>query len=446
MTPLRRRTVLGGAAAAGLAGTVLAGCGGDGDGGDGGGSGGRGRKKGEKITLTFWTWVPGIEKAVGLWNEKHPEVQVEVEKVSAVDGAQYAKMHAAIKAGNPPDLGQIEYPNIPGFLLDNGLLDLAEHGVGKAEGKFTGWQWKQSVFGDSVFAVPQASGPMGLFVREDLFGEWGVDVPDTWDAYEAAARKVRDEGAYIETFAPTNGNRFAGYAWQAGAEWFRVEKDTWTVTLDDGPTRRVADYWEHLVREKLVLTDPDRQNAWYKNVQTGRIAAWLGASWGDALLVGNAPGTKGKWRVAPLPQWKKGDDVHVNWGGSTTAVFAKTAYPRDARDFAVWLNSDPASVQLLIKGGAGWPAARRGWKPADTESARAFFGGQHYSEVFARADKAVDTSWQWGPLTDTLYQRLGDAFTEAVSDSGISFREVLRKVQRQTVDDLKGKGLKVSAG
>ncbi|MEU6082956.1 sugar ABC transporter substrate-binding protein [Streptomyces sp. NPDC047108] len=435
-----RRAVLGGAAAA-AAGLALAGCG---DSGEGGGEP-RGRRKGQKITLTFWSWVPGIDKPVALWNKSHPEVQVKLEKVSAVGGAQYAKMHAAIKAGNPPDLGQIEYPVVPSFLLDNGLLDLTEFGAADVKGKFEGWQWQQSVFGKSVFAVPQASGPMGLFVRQDLFDRWDIGTPETWDAYEAAAKALRRKGAWIETFSATNGNRFAGFAWQAGARWFRTEGETWVVSIDDAPTRKVADYWESLVKRKLVKTIPDRQNAWYKDIQTGAIAAWAGASWGDALLVGNAPKTAGKWRVAPLPQWRKGGNAAANWGGSTTSVFRGTKYPQDAVDFAVWLNTDPASIKLLIDGGYGWPSAVSGWSNADLEGQRDFFGGQEYSTVFRAAGKAVDTSWQWGPAMDTLYQRLGDAFTEALGDGG-SFRSVLTTVQRQTVQDLKAKGLKVETG
>ncbi|MGP3979531.1 ABC transporter substrate-binding protein [Streptomyces sp. KR80] len=438
---LDRRTVLGGAAAV-AAGLALAGCG---DSDDSGEKKPAARKKGQKVTLTFWSWVPGIDKPVDLWNSKNPEVQIKLEKVSAVNGAQYAKMHAAIKAGNPPDLGQVEYPVVPSFLLDNGLLDLTKYGAADVKGKFEGWQWQQSVFGDGVFAIPQASGPMGLFVRQDLFDKWEVETPQTWDEYEAAAKAIRKKDAWIETFAPTNGNRFAGYAWQAGARWFGVEGDSWTVTIDDEPTGRVADYWESLVRQKLIKTIPDRQNAWYKDIQTGDMAAWVGASWGDALLVGNAPKTSGKWRVAQLPQWKKGDNASANWGGSTTAVFRASKYPQDAMDFAVWLNTDPESIKLLIDGGYGWPSAKQGWTNGDMEGQRDFFGGQKYSEVFEAAGKAVDTSWQWGPAVDTLYQRFGDAFTAAIGD-GSSFRSVLKKVQRQTVEDLKAKGLKVETG
>ncbi|MFE2184552.1 ABC transporter substrate-binding protein [Streptomyces sp. NPDC059455] len=435
-----RRAVLGGAAAA-AAGFALAGCGSDGDGGDEP----KDRKKGEKITLTFWSWVPGIDKPVALWNSKNPEVRVKVEKVSAVDGAQYAKMHAAIKAGNPPDLGQIEYPVVPSFLIDNGLLDLTKYGVADHKDKFIGWQWQQSVFGKAVYAVPQASGPMGLFIRQDLFEKWGIEPPATWDEYEAAATAIRKKGAWIETFSATNGNRFAGLAWQAGARWFGTEGDTWTVSIDDEATRKVADYWYGLVRRKLIKTIPDRQNAWYKDVQTGDMAAWLGASWGDALLVGNAPKTAGKWRVVPMPQWKKGDAAYANWGGSTTAVFAKTKYPKDALAFAVWLNTDPESIKLLIENGYGTPGAKQGYTTSQLDVHKDFFGGQEYSKVFDEASKGVDTSWKWGPATDTLYQRLGDAFTAAIGD-GSDFRSVLKKVQSQTITDLKEKGLQVKAG
>lgn len=448
---IRRRTLLGGAVAA-ATGLALAGCGDGGEGGGGGGRGGggggdgrKGREGGGTVRLSFWSWVPGIDRPVALWNRAHPAVQVDVEKVSAVGGAQYAKMHAAIEAENPPDLGQIEFPVLPSFLIDNGLLDLTTVGGARYADRFVDWQWRQVVYGKGVYAIPQASGPMGLFLRRDLFDKWGVEVPRTWDEYETAAKAVRRNGAWIDTFAPTNGNRFAGFAWQAGAKWFRTAGDTWVVHIDDGPTRRVADYWEALVKGKYVKTIPDRQNAWYKDIQTGAVAAWIGGSWGDALLVGNAPGTKGKWRAEPLPQWKKGADVQVNWGGSTTAIFAGCPHPREALDFAVWLNTDPGAIKLLIEGGYGFPSAKKGYALADLDVHRDFFGGQRYSEVFAAAGNHVDTDWKWGPMMDTLYQRLGDALTEALG-SGTSFVSALEAVQRQTLADLRGKGLKVEGG
>src|SRR6266508_6414252 len=39
-----------------------------------------GRTPGEKIELTFWSWVPGVDKAVDLWNSEHPDVKVRSEE------------------------------------------------------------------------------------------------------------------------------------------------------------------------------------------------------------------------------------------------------------------------------------------------------------------------------------------------------------------------------
>ena len=178
---------------------------------DGGGDEPKGRKKGEKITLTFWSWVPGIDKPVDLWNSKNPEVQVKVEKVSAVNGAQYAKMHAAIKAGNPPDLGQIEYPVVPSFLLDNGLLDLAEYGDRPAtRTSSSAGSGSSRVFGKGVYADPAGVRADGAVPTARTSSRSGASSRrPTWDEYEAAAKAIRKKGAWIETFSPTNGNRFA---------------------------------------------------------------------------------------------------------------------------------------------------------------------------------------------------------------------------------------------
>lgn len=130
------------------------------------------RQAGEKITLTFWSWVPGVDKAVDLWNSESPEVQVKLEKIPSGSAGGYAKIHSALRAGQAPDLAQVEYQVIPEFLLEDGLVDLEPLGVEEHKGDFGDWQWEQGVFGDGVYAIPQASGPMAMFYREDLFAQW----------------------------------------------------------------------------------------------------------------------------------------------------------------------------------------------------------------------------------------------------------------------------------
>jgi multiple sugar transport system substrate-binding protein len=403
---------------------------------------------GQKVDLQFWSWVPGIDAAVNLWNQRHPDIHVTLAKIPSGSSGGYAKMHAALAAGTAPDLAQVEYQEIPSFLLDNGLADLSKYGADQDKNKFVPWQWQQGVFGGQVYAIPQASGPMGLFYRADLFARYGITSPPaTWAEYEQDALKIHqaDPGVSIGTFPPGNSAWFTSLAWQAGANWFGTSGDSWTVNIDSPQTEQVAAYWDRLRAEGVIKTEPDFANGWYKDLQTGAIAGWISASWGDAILEDNAPNTAGDWKVAPLPQWTAGGTASANWGGSSTAVLSDSRHPAQALQFATWLNSDPQSIALLIKGGYGWPAATGGYVGTSLDQPSSFFGNQKYNDVFAASDKHINESWKWIPTIDQAYQHLDDGFSAAVNGNG-SFVAAVRQAQGQVVADMKAKGLKVVAG
>jgi multiple sugar transport system substrate-binding protein len=437
--PIRRTTSL--LAAAALLVLPLAACGDDGDDES---SAPQQPEPGQKITLEFWSWVPGIDKAVDLWNSENPDVQVKLSTIPVGTSGGYAKMYSALEAGNAPDLAQVEYQELPSFLLADGLEELTQYGAPDVEGDFVEWQWQQGVFGDEVYAIPQASGPMAMFYRQDLFDQWGIEPPTTWTEYEEAAREVRSHGAYIATFPPGNSAWFTSLAWQAGAQWFGTDGEEWTVDIDNEETRKVAEYWQNLIDQDLVKTVPDFANAWYKDLQDGEIVSWVSAQWGDAILRGNAPDTAGKWRVAPMPQWEDAEEfVSANWGGSSTALLKGADYPEQALEFAVWLNTDPESVDLLIEGGYGWPAAADAFSGSALDRADPFFGGQVYNEIFAEADGHIDKSWQWIPTTSQTYQHLNDGFQAAVEGDG-NFVDAVAAAQERTIDDMEQKGLPVA--
>lgn len=400
------------------------------------------RGPGEKVQLVFWTWVP-LQKAVALWNRTHPDIRVEVQIVPANTQGGYQKMHASLKAGSPPDLAQVEYYALPEFMLVNGLTNLSEYGADELAGSYVDWQWKQGVFGGDVHAMPQASGPMGYYYRKDLFERWDVEVPRTWDEFRAAAVRVkkRGSGSRITSFPPMNAMWYAAFPWQRGAQWIRTEGDTWIVDIDSRTSLEVADFWDGLLRDGLVTVMPDTQSGWYRAMQTGQLASWPAAQWGDALLRGNAPGTEGRWRVAALPQWEAGGSASANWGGSATAVLQGTRRPAEALRFAHWLNTDPRSIDLLAEAGYGWPAARVDLEETALGRPDPFFGGQRYNEVFQSSDAHVDTSWKWAPTTVQSFDHIKDAFGRAASGRG-TLVEALRDVQSMVVDDLRAKGLR----
>jgi multiple sugar transport system substrate-binding protein len=55
----------------------------------------------QKVELTFWSWVPNIDKVVEVWNGGHPNIHVTVSKQAQGD-EQVTKVLTAAKAGNRP--------------------------------------------------------------------------------------------------------------------------------------------------------------------------------------------------------------------------------------------------------------------------------------------------------------------------------------------------------
>jgi multiple sugar transport system substrate-binding protein len=139
------------------------------------------------VKLTYWTWVPNMDKIVAVWNNANPDIQVTVSKQAGGDDAS-AKFLTAAKAGNPPDLVQAEYQHLPSFVAADAVADLSQL-VGDAKGEFSEGLWNLVTLGtDAVYGIPQDSGPMMLYYRADLFKKYGIEVPKTWDEYAEAAR------------------------------------------------------------------------------------------------------------------------------------------------------------------------------------------------------------------------------------------------------------------
>ncbi|PSK90193.1 multiple sugar transport system substrate-binding protein [Murinocardiopsis flavida] len=398
---------------------------------------------GERVELDFWTWLP-CKPSVELWNRQNPDIQVRLRVITAGPEGGYQSMFSALEAGTGPDLAQVEYEQLPAFLLEQGLENLSLYDVEQYKDDFIDWQWEMCSSGGQVYAIPQASGPMAFYYRHDLFDEWGIDVPTTWDEYRDAARAVREAapGVRMETFSPIGAQWMMALAHQAGAHWVRTDGDTWVLDMVDATTRKVLEFWAGMIEDDLVDLAPISTASWFKQLQTGDAPTLLGASWYDAIIKGNAPDTEGSWRVARMPQWEAGAKTSANWGGSATAVLRSCEYPREAAAFAHWLNTDPESIDLLVKAGYGWPAAVGGFDGSLLEEPDPFFDGQVYNEVFAEADRNIDTSQRFPPTTLQMYSNINDAVAAAVAE-GTSLVGAYERAARLSGDDLRAKGLDV---
>lgn len=423
----RAATVLTGVAA-----LALAGCAGSDD------DTPTGDVTGEPVTLEFWGWVPGLEDAVAEWNEANPDIQVEFFRMTGDDGD---KIPAAIDAGTAPDIVQMSSHSLPGHIINNRLTDLTEY-VASLQEEFTESSWGTVTFGDSVYAIPQDSGPTGLMYRADIFQEYDIDVPTTWEEYIEAGRALRaaDPDIYLAQFSPNEAGLWMETVWQNGGSFFAIDGDAWEVKINGPESVEVAELWQTLLDEDLVKVVEMWTPEYWAEINAGTIATINYAAWFPVLLEESAASTSGQWAVAPTPTFA-GTDSAGESGGSVNVVTTNSDHPAQAVEFIAWLNASEAGVAHLIGGGV-FPSAIVGLSSTELQQPREFFGGQVINEVFAEAAERVPDSWTAGPTHDITINALKDAFGR-VANGQITFVEALDSVQQLTIEELTAMGLDV---
>lgn len=422
---------------------IVTGCsGGDG----GGGSDTSTTASGEKVELTMWTWAPNMDKIVDVWNADHPEIHVTVSKQDGGDPA-VTKLLTAVKAGSgAPDVMQAEYQKIPTLVSADALADISGSVSGDLAEQFPEGVWNSVTLGsDAVYAVPQDSGPMQFYYRADIFDKLGLKVPTTWQEYAATAAKVHasDPKAYLGTFSATDAGWFTGLAQQAGASWWGIDGDSWTVSIDDEATTKVADYWGGLVESGAIDNKPMYTPEWNAALNDGSQIGWLSAIWAPGVLAGNAADTAGKWKMAPMPQWDPANPATGNWGGSGMAVTTQSKHVPEATEFITWLNSSQDAVDQLVSTAGVYPANIPASKTALAKPPAFFSNQPDFYEIAGETAKTAN-SFTFGPNVNVAYSAYNDEFGKATeAKSKAAFVAAVEAMQKVTLDDLKNSGFSV---
>jgi multiple sugar transport system substrate-binding protein len=397
------------------------------------------------VNLTFWSWVPKLQTEVNLFNKSHPDIQVKLVNVGQ-GSAEYQKLRTALKAGSgAPDVVQVEFQYIPTFTTIKGLVDISQYGASDIAKDYVPWTWAQVSEGSKVWAVPQDSGPMGLLYRKDILDKYGIKVPTTWAEYGAAAVKLHKANpkTYLTNFAANDGGWITGLLWQAGSRPFAVNGTTVKIKIDDAAALKVANFWDKLVKSGAVSPAPDFTNQWYTGLNKGTYATWITAAWGPVFLQGLAAKTSGKWRAAPIPQWTAGANISANWGGSTDAVTSQSKHPKEAAEFAIWLNHEHQPVHMLASQQFLFPVLKAELgSPAFKNAALKFYGGQKVNQVFSASSNKVDVRFKWSPFQDYVYSQIQAELGTAVQGKQ-SFADALHKAQARVVAFAKQQGFTV---
>lgn len=429
---IRRSLALGATAVLGAA--ALAGC------APGGGSGGGG---GGPVELEYWAWTADSQAVVDQWNEENPDIQVKYTDAGGGSDSS-AKLVTASRAGNAPDVALVEYTTLPAMIVADVPTDITEY-VGDIQDAFTEGTWAQTTFGGVTYGIPQDVGPMANVYRSDRMEELGIPVPTTWEEFRTAAEAVKaaEPDTTIAALPPGEFGFWAGVATQAGGQWWSSEGDEWTVGIADEPSLEVADFFEGLVADGLISTDPLLTPEYNAALNAGTMLSWPSAVWAPSVIESVAADTAGSWSMAPLPQWEAGNAAVPYQGGSALIVTTSSEHPEEAAEFAAWLNASEEGNDILINIQSLYPASSVGQEMTESNDPPPLMPQQadFYSVAAEISSDTIPVTW--GPNVNLARSVFSDELQKAI-DNGTPWRDAFVATQEAVIDDMVKSGFTVT--
>jgi multiple sugar transport system substrate-binding protein len=384
--------------------------------------------------VSVWAWYGAFKEVAELFNSTHDDVQV-CWTGQAVGNDAYTRLNTALEAGTgAPDVAMIEAEVISGYVLRDALVDLSEYGAAEVAQNYPAGWWKNVSVGDGVYGIPVDGGPMGLLYRQDIFDEYGIEVPTTWDEFAAAAQALADAGAPgVLADYPTNGRAFNQALFiQAGASpfaWDPADPATIGIELNDPASVDTLTFWLDLIDRGLIAADDAFTTDYNTKLATGGYAAYVAAAWGAGYLSGIADqDPDAEWRAAPIPQWDPESPVAANWGGSAFAVTGQADDPALAAQVAMELYGTEEAWRIGIEQANIFPV----WSPIlESDYFRSIenplFGGQTINDdVFLEAASSYEGT-TFSPIQNYVY----DQQTEQLAAASRG-----EKSAQQALDDL----------
>jgi multiple sugar transport system substrate-binding protein len=368
--------------------------------------------------VTVWGGFESMNaELVAHFNDTH-EIQVRWVDNGWGIGQYYQKFMTAMHAGTGgPDVFLTDLSLVPHFVVQDYLLDLGQYGGAADSGEYDDALWAQVSQGGQIYAVPVDSGPLTFFHQPERLADAGADVPATWDEFATAADRVRaaDDDAYLAVMGPSTW--FAALVAQAGGTFFEydlTEPTALGVTIDTEPANAVMERWGEMIQADLIDTTAMFSTEMDARLARGGYWGLVSASWYSWQIESKATSTAGGWRVAGIPQWRQGESVSGNWGGSGYAVSKSARDPEAAAYVCRHLfGGDEVAWDMAMWTAKLFPARAEARDSTEFLDERVeFYGGQMVNELHVESgSNAVvpDFSPFDRYFTDTFDQAIFDA-------------------------------------
>ncbi len=315
----------------------------------------------EPITVDFWHAMSGntetaLNHLVTTFNEGiGAEKGI---KINAVYQGSYddlkSKTTAAIKAGQVPAIAQAYSTFISDYLQGNVVEPLNEYifddeiGIEDFEDIYEGYRKENSQYTDEeiYYSLPFNKSTEVLFYNKDLFEEYDLTLPTTWDEMEALSQKIYELTGNPALGIDSTANYFITMVRQYGGDYTSSngailfgENDAALKALELFDRNARAGYWRLAGEDKYISTP----------FVNGTLAMYIGSSNGASYVYNDLF----EWGSAPIPQISD-ETKTVIQQGTNVVIFNQNKTPEEiyaAYEFAKFLCSYEGNLQWVQETG-----------------------------------------------------------------------------------------------
>jgi multiple sugar transport system substrate-binding protein len=352
-------------------------------------------------------WVDADRTAiVDAFQKDHPEIKVNVETYDGNSGGSdsfHTKISLFDQAGegwpdvvwstqvNDASWAAKESNGVQAFAapLDEGVTD-----PGWLDG-YTAHAEDPVTVDGHVYGARDNLAPVVFWYNKALFDQFGYDIPQTWEDYEALSDKLAAEHpGYI---LGSIGDPFTAVLtdmWSAQAPIYTVNGDTFTADFKDNHTTRMIDLMDHMLANGTLTLD-GLFTADFPANHKDTVLGIPGPTWFTGAVINNPDSL-----AAPAGTWGAGAPLHwagepVGTGNVGGGFWYGSSHSKNLAAVAAFLQyatSGPQSVKLIT----GLPAYEK--------TASEWLDAQASSGTWADSDKfkdvvtgAASSIWQgWG--------------------------------------------------
>ncbi|MFS0613442.1 ABC transporter substrate-binding protein [Lederbergia ruris] len=368
--------------------------------------------------LNIWTFFGDVEKMATKFEEKYPNVKV---NVSVFPGDQYQTklMNAINTKTDVPDIFDLERGYMGKFINQPFVADLSAMGADELLKDYVPYVKELGTAEDgTIRAISDHSSPGGFWYHRDLAKEYlGTDDPDEISAMVDSWDKIIDLGKKIKK--DSNGKvhliSHFGDAFNTAVSHQEMWVQDGKLTIDPA--------WEEVFNNMKALRDEGvdaklgyMSAGWGNALNDGGVILFAMPAWAGFMVDNDGGAAEGKYGLAKTPQG-------YFEGGTYRAIYEGSEKKDLAYEFVKYIASEEWQQYNLEETG-NMPGLQTVYDNNMDSYKSPFFGDQPVLEVYKDLVMDIPAKKATGN-EDEISRKFYDAASEAV-DNGESYEKALK--------------------